>query len=200
VGDVFVIRLRADQRSLVTESGAVVRSGTWTIEEIVGRYMSAEDLLSAIDAAIDLAGGSTRVRYHMETGLLLGRGPQDELDLIHDVINRAQQSMVARANSIDLDATVMEYETQLQELDIEKGLAIARLEQATDIFAEAEELAKSGHISERELSASRFEIKVAEAEIQKIDGRINRTRLAARAAIQQRDRAQMFTKKKGVSS
>lgn len=62
-------------------------SRVWSIDMLLGTgAMQAEDVLSAVQAALALHQDKVEVRYHDGTGLIMARGTEQQMNAIDDVI------------------------------------------------------------------------------------------------------------------
>lgn len=108
-----------------------VHSAVWSVQEILDGGLGAEDLLTAVQTSIDLFGESstkTEIRFHEETGLLIARGPVEEIESIESVIvalakspakgreealNQLREEAVAEINALRQRLEDSEHEAQM---------------------------------------------------------------------------------------
>jgi hypothetical protein len=74
-------------------------SHVWTLQEVIGAGTGPQDILTAIETALELAelGTGARLRFHEETKLLIVRGSREQITIVDDVIDRLREAMHARA-------------------------------------------------------------------------------------------------------
>ncbi|MBN4060234.1 hypothetical protein JYT11_00120 [Planctomycetaceae bacterium AH-315-I19] len=153
------------ENSPVDKRSERVDSNTWSVEGIMSTRLTESDLLSAIDAAITLADGETRVRFHKETGLLMARGPESELALISKIIDKVRESAHQRMAGPDYRSLIRHQEIEIQERRIKQTLAKSHLEFAVEKLDEATKLHEEGFLETLRLSEIRLEVRQAEAEL-----------------------------------
>jgi hypothetical protein len=81
-------------------------SEVWSVKGTLERGMKPEDLLTAIETALELFGDEydpVNVRFHGETGLVLARGYHEQIAIIQTVIDE-----LARPSSVDEHEAAME--------------------------------------------------------------------------------------------
>ncbi|MEQ9616998.1 MAG: hypothetical protein RLN60_03070 [Phycisphaerales bacterium] len=169
---VIIIKPQQNSESIWRDDSSKLESATWSIEEMVGPRLPAEQLLGAIDTALALADGKAKVRFHRETGMLIARGPREELNLIENVLDTAAISADARRQGIDYVALIEKTEFQLTEQQIERELAMDQLKYMHQKLQEAEKLAEKGMLSDTELQHNRMELKQTEADLRKQELRV----------------------------
>lgn len=59
----------------------------WTLRGLIDGGTRVEDILSAVETAVGLIGGSPKIRYHKDTGILIILGSPRELDAANQVLN-----------------------------------------------------------------------------------------------------------------
>lgn len=79
VGEVYTVSLVGASRDELT----LVQSVASTLQSV-----KADDLLSAINAALESSGGSATLKYHPETSLLIIRGKQGDLDAVSQTLQQ----------------------------------------------------------------------------------------------------------------
>ncbi len=97
------------------------KSGVVSIADIVGEHLGAEDVLSAVAAALDMLPDSVQppvLRYHQETRLLIARGTGEQLEVINDVIVAARQSKELagydRVQVAEAESELMQWKTKTE--------------------------------------------------------------------------------------
>lgn len=72
-------------------AGPRASTHVWTVSALLGADLTSRTLLSAIETALDVVGGSKPdVRFHEDTGLLIARGNEEQIDVITSVIDELQ--------------------------------------------------------------------------------------------------------------
>lgn len=109
----------------------VASTWIWSLEDLAELGLGQEDLLSAIEAALDLEpdiSTPAEIRYHEGTSLLMARGPQAQMIAIDEVMSKAretaQQRMMERRAS---EARQAQDRAMMEELEERSR----RLEEAT---------------------------------------------------------------------
>ncbi len=139
-GDTFVL-FTLDMREGMRE----VR--VWTLAKVLSQ-MKAEEALSAVQAALDLAGKDAAVKFHEDTTLLIIDGSASEIDAVNQVINRLESVAEWR-----------EARQRLDEAGPDRGEIARQLERAmakvADLEAERMELKNTIRLLEQDLEALR---------------------------------------------
>lgn len=76
------------------ESGPSDEAGVWTISELLAGDTKAEDVLTAVQTAVDLIAdryGPAEIRYHEATGLVIARGHDRQISTVEQVIQRLRE-------------------------------------------------------------------------------------------------------------
>ena len=124
-----VFKIEARLRSPRTTT---LQSAVWSLALITSNGLSAEHVLTAIEAGLDLFGDaypSANLRYHEDTGLLLGRAHPSQIDTIHELLSELsrnspgaqdrskleEREAEALQRVADLDETVSRYAVELTE-------------------------------------------------------------------------------------
>ncbi len=84
---------------------ASTSAGVWTLAGVLESGIGSEAVLSAIQLALEVLGSGTPadVRFHEETALLIARGDADQLQTIHEVLDRLQDALEAMHRMAALD-------------------------------------------------------------------------------------------------
>jgi hypothetical protein len=74
-------------------------SHVWTLQEVIGAGTGPQDILMALELALELAelGTEAKLRFHEETKLLIVRGSREQITIVDEVIDRLREAMHARA-------------------------------------------------------------------------------------------------------
>lgn len=72
----------------------------WSLAPVLQR-MKAEEALSAVGAALDLAGAGARVKFHQDTTLLIVSGSPQHLDAAQRVVDRLESVAGWRSSEAD---------------------------------------------------------------------------------------------------
>ncbi len=131
VGDapdrMFVIRAHAIPHH---EQGHI-QNGVWSVKEILeGPGISIDDAVGALESALELFSDPAEVRFHEQTGILLARGPEEQIHMIERVLDEMS------GQSRRLTQSQQRVEIQLSELrDRERELAaeIRIMEKETEL-------------------------------------------------------------------
>lgn len=110
-----------------------VQSGVWSLAEILNADVESGEVLTAIEAALDLFGDGyppPTLRYHRETGLLLARLHHDQIGTIEDLLEAMLDSPPARieAERQELARAARELRHHAQELEEELEEARSRMD------------------------------------------------------------------------
>jgi hypothetical protein len=73
-----------------------IEAGVWTISELLGEEMKAQDVLTAIQTAVDLTSGQfwvAEIKFHEATGLIIAQGHVQQMHTIDQVIKRLRDGM-----------------------------------------------------------------------------------------------------------
>jgi len=125
--------------------------------------VSAEILLTAVEAALNLAArgeDGPELRYHEESGLLIVKGQQDQVQTVRmllDAIRTDAHMRWATARDIARSEAQRQYRRQRLELEVEMQQNEVRA--AEQRLARLSELSKSGAISSEELLGAEHELK-----------------------------------------
>lgn len=91
-------------------SNPSVRVKVWTLSELIGGDLSAEDVLTAVELAVGLTESSgakaADVRFHEATGLLVANGTPRQVDSIDDVVAQLRERMHQRQEVQDVEQAV----------------------------------------------------------------------------------------------
>ncbi|MDY7110360.1 MAG: hypothetical protein SYC29_17155 [Planctomycetota bacterium] len=90
-------------------------SEVWSLAEILQADVSAEDVLTAVETALDMFEQTyepTEVRFHRETGLLIAYARPDQIEAVDDVVSALTVALRSRAPA-DRGPKIAELETQL---------------------------------------------------------------------------------------
>jgi hypothetical protein len=70
----------------------------WTVARLLGEDLTSRKLLSAVETAVEVAGPEPRpdVRFHEESGLLIARGDDAQIDAIAAVIEQLNTALAQR--------------------------------------------------------------------------------------------------------
>lgn len=96
----------------------------WTVSNLLTNGIPSEAVLGAVEMALEVVGSSTEldIRFHEDTGLLIARGDQEQLEVINEVLDRLNESV------------------RLSHQDAERGEALLRLEAAETAQRQAQAL------------------------------------------------------------
>jgi hypothetical protein len=162
----------------------VLNAGAGTVE------VRAEPVLTAVQAAIELAPGSepAEVRFHAETALLMVRGSAAQLRAAEACVEEIANDLRARreAEEAALKPEMMLADLRAEMAEAEAGVRIAheRLERRTEEFKAARALYDAGTISMQEFGPVQEAMEDARREVEK--SMVRRQRAAERLAITER--------------
>lgn len=148
---------------------------TWSVREHLDRGLAADDLLSAVQAMLEVEPGAADVRFHEPTALLIIRGTEAQLNLVNDGLGQMRAEVRGRANdeeSIRNEIAILE--DQLAESEAQMRVAGKAVEVAQLRVKEALEAFEKGLLSQVDLGEAELEVVQAEANLQMIMRRIDR--------------------------
>ncbi|MHC4414187.1 MAG: hypothetical protein ACYS0G_02765 [Planctomycetota bacterium] len=160
--------------ALVSGRATGSRAHVWTVADLLENGIGAEAVLSAVEMALEVVGSGTEpdVRFHEDTGLLIARGDEGQMEAIDEVVDRLGQTVQERRQD-----AVEQLQERLKRAEAERDDVIARLaetdaatkqalHEAATFQREMERLevriAELGRIvegKEHELAASRVELR-----------------------------------------
>lgn len=76
----------------------------WSLQRLTDSGAKAEDVLSAIETAINLVPGEPQIKFHRETNLLMMRASIDQLDAAQQVLQALTQAAEQRHDAAARDA------------------------------------------------------------------------------------------------
>ncbi len=76
----------------------------WTLRGLIESGTRVEDILSAVEAAVGLIGGSPKIRYHKDTGILIILGSPAELDAANQVLKAIELAQRQAADAAERKA------------------------------------------------------------------------------------------------
>lgn len=160
------------------------QTGVWDVAEILESGTPVEDVLTAVEATLQLYDAPGKMQFHEQTSLLLMRGPQEQLEAVERVLDAVLAAASVRKHTRDQRAeelrriereiadTVSEYEILREDLSILEGI-VDRLK------AEAEESRVDPvQVDEkkRELLRVRGEVRRLQREIEMLEEERDRLR------------------------
>jgi len=94
------------------------QTAVWSLRELLVSGIKPEDLLSAIDTAVQVGGGNVSIKYHRETALLIARGSGSDLSAIDAVLGslRVDAAAADRPEIESLAASVDRLQKQVAAL------------------------------------------------------------------------------------
>lgn len=95
------------------------RTRTWSLSETIASGATADELLAAVQAGLDLRSTNVSLKYHDATQVLMANGTIDELTLITETLNSAKESAWVKGRSGKADR--LEERLALLESDV-RGL------------------------------------------------------------------------------
>jgi hypothetical protein len=76
------------------------RSQAWTVADLLAADMKPEDVLSAVETAMELLAEDgfkpAQIRFHEPTGLLIARGHEEQIAAIDDIVDRLRDTVDLR--------------------------------------------------------------------------------------------------------
>ena len=139
---------------------ASTNAGVWTLAGVLESGIGSEAVLSAIQLALEVLGSGTPadVRFHEETALLIARGDADQLQTIHEVLDRLQDALEAKH--------------RMAALDTERRRVIEALSTAESQRNQAQEELRVFHreTERMEVETERMEVRIAELQ-RMLDGK-----------------------------
>ncbi len=122
LGSIYAIRGgRAPQRRMPggqQNAEPEERTQVWTIGHLFDDERGADDVLSAVEAAVALEQTDVELRFHEPTGLLIARGPVDSLMVIEQVASSLHRAGQRRDQDGSISSTAAEaYQQRIEELE-----------------------------------------------------------------------------------
>ena len=67
----------------------------WTVSNLLTNGITSEAVLGAVEMALEVVSSSTEmdIRFHEDTGLLIARGNEEQLEVINEVLDRLNDSL-----------------------------------------------------------------------------------------------------------
>lgn len=104
----------------------------WSIASLQTHEVTADDMLTAVQAALDLIGkdeAPAQLRLHDSTGLLIARGTPEQLDTIGEVLDRLEQSAAIRYEARRAAAQPDQEKAELRKQLAQQGAVIQQLQE-----------------------------------------------------------------------
>lgn len=143
-------------------------SAVWSIERFQP-LVPAEDVLSAIEAALSTIGGDPTVRYHPETGLVIVRGAGEHLNAVAIVLDGLEGTVDSRRYALEMRGQVEmalldvgKAETRWRLRQREAEVAQRRLDELKQMVDKG--LAPANEYLDHELAFHRAQAEVSEGE------------------------------------
>lgn len=131
-------------------------------DEEGGPTADTTTLLTAIDTALEMAGagGSTDIKFHPDSGLLIIKGDERETKLVGRLINEVYNDVTRRRVELrNLKAELSVATTELQKAEVALQAQHGELEIAQSELDQMEKLKASGMVGEGELRNARVGMK-----------------------------------------
>lgn len=190
---VYVIQSRtAPQSPYRADAPAPTSTQVYSIRELIepapgmagALTIDPETILSSIDAALSLEGDgeSREVMFHPEAAILIIRGGNDELVLVHDLLSEIRGDLRdRREQSMEAASRIRSMEERVESLQWNIEAARIDLDGARRHLEQLEKLAAEGHAGQMEVEEARTEVMRAEAELQSMEARLEPARQSLRA-------------------
>jgi hypothetical protein len=94
---VYIVRGKLLSRQAAPEPAGT--SSAWAVSDILASGVKPEDLLTAIEAALAMIGGSAepaQLRFHAATGLMIARGNGEQITTIAQIISASRSAAEQR--------------------------------------------------------------------------------------------------------
>lgn len=179
VGDrdgVYLVEVETDSPNRQSMESNRAQTMSWSIALLRGpNRLSTEELLTAIEAAVEVSGGvdTTTLRFHDETSLLIVSATGQTIQMIDSVLHQLSQSALASA------AAEEEATDRRSMLTSEAAIARSRTEYATELLSFEENRLErlqmafeSGDLSEEEMHEQRLAVLEARAAMQEAEARL----------------------------
>lgn len=110
-----------------------------SVKDLLDADYTADDILTAVETALNLVddGVTAQVRFHKETGLLIARGPEEQVSAVVDVtaqLRQAAHEQLDQKRQSDDSARqhreMTELRSQIEDLQRERQVAIEQLTEA----------------------------------------------------------------------
>lgn len=89
-GDVYIVQ--PDRTRLRSPPQTVV----WSLQEYMGSGLASQEILGAVETALSIFSDPATVKYHEETGLLIMRGPQSQVEAVSSVLSGVASTAASR--------------------------------------------------------------------------------------------------------
>lgn len=106
-------------------------SSVWSLTGLISDDMPAEDILTAVEAGIGLLDGESEIRYHDETQLLIVRGPERHLTMVHSLISELKVSVSRKNASSEMKSRAEAFDNMKHEIEASRE-RILQLEMAVE--------------------------------------------------------------------
>jgi hypothetical protein len=147
----------------------------WSVASLMGRGgLSADDVLTAVQSAADTLGaGSSSIKFHAETRLLIVEGPEETLMVVDRVLDGLEESAEA---AMERREHIDELELEADQLRVELDHARAELDEALRMRERVEQQVRAGDLAEDEgwPAEIRSRVRDHEREVAQISSRIRR--------------------------
>lgn len=146
-----------------------------------GAKSDATSLLTAVQTALTMGGGDQppEMKFHPESGVLVVRGSHDQTGAVQRLIGAMQGDMDRfRAAAGHSRAKESELEANIARAQVDLQAATSEVEFAESEFAQAELLAKEGHLSAGDVARAKLAIDQRRANVA-------RARIAMDQGVQQ---------------
>ena len=179
-------------------AGAPIESAVWSIANLLGQGLDADDVLTAIEVGIELLDGESTMRFHQETSILMARGPMDHLEMITRILAEMRESSKARAEfdkaralaaqAQDLQAEIERMAMERIEVRRQAEIAMKEAMEVRDRLAQTEqEMARQRMISLEEAAKERLSLESALVEMQTMQNAAEQELQVARQRLMDRE-------------
>lgn len=133
----------------------------WNVSDMLKNDIKADDLLTAIEAALELAGGVNKasLKFHESTGLIMARGTGDQIGTIEQVVSQLGRS----ATRID---QMRKIEAELEAAQASKADAARMKDELQSTMMERELMARERDDLMQRIDDLRREREMASAQMQ----------------------------------
>ncbi len=160
----------------VARSGvAPPRVRVWSLGAVLEGGVTSETALSAVEMALQVEGDEAEpeLRFHKETGLLVARGSEAQLQVISEVVDRLEESRQVRKM---MEAAAVEREGAVAQAKVEKEARAGLEAELRGTQLEMERLRIHGGELQRMLDEARRRITEAESTIRNLSAALDATR------------------------
>lgn len=160
-----------------------------SVKDIIDAGYSAEDLMTAVATTIELLAGQAgkaEIRFHEQTGLLIAKGDEEQIDAIYQVMAQIRESGQRNAQSGKAEADAHRFYQQTLEM---KNLIAQRDAEIAKLVQQMTEARTRAELLEKELDRARQMIEERQNELVSSQMRMHALQLEFESARRQAEDA-----------